>query len=104
MSPSLDRQPGLLLDLPVQRSERVLCLVQETAGQIPTPDVRLERAPAEQHAAVLINDHGLRAGNRIAVREETAGRAIDPVARERERRGAAGAILPVVEKSHDLTI
>src|SRR6266436_5523886 len=43
----LDLEGSLLADLPLERVERMLVLVQKSAGQVPQTLARIERATAE---------------------------------------------------------
>src|SRR6266700_4435832 len=50
----LDVEGGLLPDLPVEGVERMLVLVEKTAGQVPQALARIERAAPQQHSAALV--------------------------------------------------
>lgn len=100
----LDLESGLLADLASQRLERLLALLEEAAGQIPVAAPRLEATAAEQYAPVVVEEHGLRAGHGARVRDEAACGALEARSIAGEHGGAAGAILPAVEHTHDPTI
>src|SRR5712691_180456 len=100
----LDLESGLLADLASQRIERLLALVEEAAGQIPIAAPRLEAPAAEQHAPVVVKEHSLRAGHGACVGDEAARGALEARSVAGERGGAAGAILPAIDCTHDRTI
>jgi hypothetical protein len=96
----LDLERGLLADLAPQRVERVLVLVQEAAGEIPQPLAGVQRAPPEQHAAVLVQAHRLCPRHRVRVRDVTATSALRAVLDLLDSLAADGTEAPVVECSH----
>src|SRR5438093_3041224 len=100
----LDLEAGLFADFAPQRFQRLLALLEKAAGQIPTAAPRLEAAAAEQHASLVVEEYRLRSRHGARVGDEAAGGAGEPRSVAGERRGAAGTILPGVERTHDPTI
>src|SRR6266576_7077455 len=75
----LDLEGGLLANLPPKGVERMLVLVQKSAGQVPQTLARIERATPEQHSAAFVEADRLGAGNGVRITDVTAGRAFGPV-------------------------
>jgi hypothetical protein len=78
----------------------MLTFVDESSEQIPAALVRLERAPAEQYAAVVVDENGGRGRNRVGVGDEPASGALDATLIAFEGAAAARAVLPGVQNSH----
>ena len=101
--PWLDVEPGLLLQLPDERVERMLVLLEEAAGQIPEPGARLVRAAAEQQPPFPLDE---RLHSRRGVRPDdvTARGTGDVVASMLALGAAAWTEPPAVEDAHGATV
>lgn len=67
----LDHKPGLFEQLASKPGERLLALVEETAGKIPLSNARIAIATSEQHASVA-NDERLHRRRGVRVDDEPA--------------------------------
>ena len=95
----LDLEPGLLAQLADQRVARVLLLLDEAAGEIPEPCLGVERAAAEQEAAVPL-DESLRSRGRVPPDGVAARGAVEVVAAVLALDAAARTEPPAVEERH----
>ena len=102
-SVTLQLEPGFLAQLPVKGVERMLVLVDEPAGEVPEPRGRIVCTPAEQHAAVTLDD-SLRAGDRVRVERSAALLAHSLAGLVPERPRAQRAEAPAIEDPHRATV
>ena len=93
-------EPRFLEELPAQRIERVLRLVDEAARDVPVALPGVVRAAREQHAPVALED-ALHAREGVAPVPTVTLIARQMIALKREISGASGAELPVVEYTHE---
>src|SRR5439155_11448547 len=96
----LDPEAGLLLKLTPQRLERLLSLVDEAAGQVPESLRGLMCAAGQQDAPLGIDADRARSGDRVRIRGEPADRAVGATGARADRRAAARAEAPFVERTH----
>ena len=95
-----DLEGGLLTDLSPQRVERMLVLVEKTAGQVPEALAGIEGATAEEHLAPLVEADRLRAGHGVRVAHVTASRTFGPVLDLLDSLAADRTEEPGVERTH----
>jgi len=96
----LDLERRLLLHLTSQPIERMLILVEEPARKIPATRAGIECTPAEEHAPVLVEAHGLGARDGICIADIPAGAALGAVLDLLDSLAANGTEAPVVQGSH----
>ncbi len=96
----LDLEARLLPNLPTERIERVLVLVQEPARQIPEAGAGIERAPPEQDSPTPVEADALRPRHGVAVTDEATGTALGAVLDLLDSLAADGTEAPAVESTH----
>jgi hypothetical protein len=96
----VDLERRLFADLPAQRVERELVLVQEPAGQVPEAGARILRAPAEQDTSRWVEAHGFDAGHRVGVADVAARGALHAVTCVVDSLAADGTEAPAVQSTH----
>ena len=99
----LDLETGLLAQLADEGVEWMLVLLEEAAGEVPEADARIEGPPAEQQAAVAL-DERLHGRCRVRPDDVPAGRAREVVASMLALDAAARAEPPAVEEAHGATV
>src|SRR5207247_7858190 len=88
---------GLLLDLAAEAVERMFALCEESADEIPPSSPRVESAPGEEHAALVVLGERTRRDGRVRVQEEPARCAIDDIGAAGKLTAAPPTPLPPVE-------
>jgi hypothetical protein len=96
----LDLETGFLAQLAANTVQRMLVLVEEAAGKVPSAVEDLARAAREEDAALVVDAEGAGGRTRIRVLDEPAGPAIHAALSVLEVGAASGARDPVVERRH----
>src|SRR5215468_8253574 len=96
----LQVEAGLLLHFAAQPVQGQLILVEKAAGEIPHPPPRVDRAPAEQHAATAIEADSLHGRHRVRVAHIAAGSALHAVVVLVDSLAADGTEAPPVQSTH----
>jgi hypothetical protein len=96
----LDLERRLLSHLSPEPVERVLVLVQETAGQVPETSCGIQRASSEQDPSALVQTDGLGARNGVCVLDVAAGPADDAIVELLDSLAADRTEAPGVECTH----
>jgi hypothetical protein len=99
-----EADPRFLPELAPDTVEWMLALLEKAAREIPLAGRRIVGALAEENPAFLVDDEGRGSWCGVGKRDEPALRTLEPAVLRLDRRGAHGAVLPVVELAHAATI
>lgn len=98
----LELETGLLAHFTLEAVERKLVLAEEAAGEIPQVLAGVERAAAEQHAALGVQADRLDAGDRIRVGDIAARATFRAFADSVDSLAANGTETPAVQSTHEV--
>jgi cyclic nucleotide-binding protein len=96
----LELEPRLLQHLAAECVERLLVLVEETAGKIPQSCAGVDRPASQQHTPVHIETDRLGGGHGVRIADESAGATHDAAVGLLDSLATDGTELPAVQGAH----